>query len=563
MPRHSTRSRVPNGKLIRKSGLFLSLVFTLVFLLAPLSRAQVAGSEDGHGSPARIARISFVAGGVQLDSGHGYESVTMNVPVTEHNWLQTHSNGWAEVQMEDGSMLRLAPDTTIGFTQLGRSSSGGTITVIDLDQGEAEFKILKHNGSDFNVTVKNKTIALGQTGFFRVTSTNDDPMEIAVWKGDLGVRDGESGDEVAVKNNETFVLDPNDVGRYALEPGPEADELDEWSKQRDASQNSYAAANPYTQSPYQYGASDLNYYGQYTQDPEYGNVWQPNGVSQDWDPFSNGYYANSGLGATFISAYPWGWMPYRYGRWVFISGRGWFWAPGGWNKLNTLPRIANAPPGFHAPIPPADLKVVRRAPSNGTIAGTAGHSFSNNGGEQNLGHVVAERGSHHVFTNDEVQTIAPHPDTVPHPESTKTRPAGVSADRATQGFAQQQRTNNPVNQSAPNRAPTRVNENRLPPRTVNRPNPTPVVSRPARPPAPQPRASSDVIRERDRVREDVPLSQLPSVVAHFPTPGHETLSPDQQSFIDRNQSQNPYYAPDSYGPNTPSTPPSAGRSRNQ
>src|SRR6202000_429840 len=114
---------------------------------------------------------------------------------------------------------------------------------------------------------------------------------------------------------------------YALDKGAEADELDEWSKQRDEAMNSRSAANHSAQSPYQYGASDLDQYGQYTEDPQYGNVWQPYGVSMDWDPFSNGYYADSGLGATWISSYPWGWMPYRYGHWVFIAGRGWFWAP--------------------------------------------------------------------------------------------------------------------------------------------------------------------------------------------------------------------------------------------
>ena len=70
-----------------------------------------------------------------------------------------------------------------------------------------------------------------------------------------------------------------DPGRYALDKGTEADELDQWSKQRDDYLSTYASAGRnYTQSPYQYGVSDLNYYGQYYDVPGYGNVWQPNGV---------------------------------------------------------------------------------------------------------------------------------------------------------------------------------------------------------------------------------------------------------------------------------------------
>jgi len=40
----------------------------------------------------------------------------------------------------------------------------------------------------------------------------------------------------------------------------------------------------------------------------------------------------------YASAYPWGWMPYRYGNWMFIPGFGWMWQPGGWNNWLTVPR---------------------------------------------------------------------------------------------------------------------------------------------------------------------------------------------------------------------------------
>src|ERR1700704_481353 len=194
MLRHSMLRRWHlSGKTIRKwairrSGLLLSMLFALAFFLAPLSHAQDSDDEDTHDSHARIVRISYVEGEVRLDNGHGYESATMNVPLGEHNWLQTGSDGWAEVQLEDGSLIRLAPDTVIAFTELSRLSSGGTITTVDLDQGEAEFKITKHDDSDFQVTVKKNTIALAHSASFRLTSTSSDPMELALWKGDVAVR---------------------------------------------------------------------------------------------------------------------------------------------------------------------------------------------------------------------------------------------------------------------------------------------------------------------------------------------------------------------------------------
>src|SRR5258708_2414900 len=310
----------------RYKALFLTGIFAIVVLLAPLSRAQDQDDVDSH---ARIVRISHVQGEVRLDSGHGYENATMNVPITEGNWLETRSDGWAEVQLEDGSTIRLAPDTQIVFTQLARFSSGGTATTVDLDQGEAEFKIAKRDDSEFQVTVGKKTIILDQSGRFRVTSTNADPLEIAVWKGSVGVRDPDSGGVVDILKNETFQLDAQDLSRYALDKGAEADELDQWSEQRDDYLSTYAASR-YAQSPYQYGANDLDQYGQYTDVPGYGYVWQPNDVSLDWNPYENGYWSYSPVFGTYwVSSYPWGWMPFRYGNWVFVHGRGWCWQPGG------------------------------------------------------------------------------------------------------------------------------------------------------------------------------------------------------------------------------------------
>src|SRR6476469_9225131 len=438
MLRHSFMSQNPmsrwhlGGKSVRNSGLLLSMIFTLVFSLAPLAHAQDFPDEDGHDSQARIVRISYVEGDVRLDNGHGYESATMNVPLTERNWLQTGSDGWAEVQLEDGSLIRLAPDTVIAFTQLARASSGGTLTTVDIDQGEAEFKILKHDDSDFNVTVRKNTIALMHSGLFRVTSSNSNPLEVAVFKGEVGVSDTDNGGEVAVKKNETFVLDPSDMARYALDKGADADDLDQWSKQRDDALSTYASAGSgYAQSPYQYGASDLNYYGQYYDVPGYGEVWQPNNVGYNWDPFSNGYWSYSpGFGYTWVSSYPWGWMPYRYGRWVFVNGRGWCWAPGGWSRWYSRPRLVNAPPGFHAPLPPANKRIVDRGPdrnhhepppvtggpvrrSGGPVGGRVG---DRDGDEHALGRSGGEREKKRTYTNDDIARVPRTDNPPPQPK---------------------------------------------------------------------------------------------------------------------------------------------------
>jgi hypothetical protein len=270
-------------------------------------------------------------------------------------------------------------------------------------------------------------------------------MEVVVFKGEVAVHDSESGDDVAVKKNETFFLDPGDLTRYALEKGAEADALDQFSKDRDDYLNTYASVRSYTQSPYQYGAGDLIYYGQYYDVPGYGYAWQPNGVGVAWDPYSNGYWSYSpGFGYAWVSVYPWGWLPFRYGHWVFVSGRGWCWVPGGWNRWHTGPQWVkvNAPPGFRPPVAPTDRKVVGGTPGPATRPGTGGVGGAGLRGpvgkpsdrdrDRKDSAVVdgagANRGAHRVLTNDDVQARFPHnelPATqTPVPGHLEPKPAG-------------------------------------------------------------------------------------------------------------------------------------------
>jgi hypothetical protein len=565
MLRHSMRRWYLNGKAFCQAALLLSMMFALLFSLAPFAHAQDTDEDDGHDSHARIVRLSYVEGEVRLDNGHGYESATMNVPVTERNWLQTGSDGWAEVQFEDGSLIRLAPDTVIAFTELSRLSSGGTVTTIDLDQGEAEFKVTKHDGSDFQVTVKKNTIALVHSGLFRVTSTSANPMEIAVSKGEVAVRDGESDGEVAVKKNETFALDPNDLARYALDKGTESDDLDRWSQQRDDALSAYASSGQgYIQSPYQYGASDLNYYGQYYDVPGYGNVWQPYGVNYGWDPFSNGYWSYSpGFGYTWVSSYPWGWMPYRYGRWVFINGRGWCWAPGGWNRWYSRPRWVNAPPGFHAPSPPAGRRVVGGAPGQnnrpGTPVGNGGNGRfgdrdgdnrnpNRNQGNRNPGPTDANRGGRRVLTNDDVQAKVPRTD-IPAQSPT---PATIDIDRtprtdvgrapATDNHpapitVEQQPARNPGGRDT-----DRFRGDREPPREpVRRSNneSAPPPSRPERQYNPPPQSYSPPARQVERQYTPPPQPVQQSAPPPPPPAVHQSAPPPAAAPVQRQASPPP------------------------
>ena len=76
------------------------------------------------------------------------------------------------------------------------------------------------------------------------------------------------------------------------------------------------------------GAEDLDRYGTWETNPEYGPVWTPTTVVAGWAPYRYGHWVMvQPWGWTWVDHAPWGFAPFHYGRWVFLGSR-WCWTPG-------------------------------------------------------------------------------------------------------------------------------------------------------------------------------------------------------------------------------------------
>jgi len=93
--------------------------------------------------------------------------------------------------------------------------------------------------------------------------------------------------------------------------------------------------------------------GNWIEAGEYGFCWQPNVASNpNWRPYSDGYWAYTDVGWTWVSYEDFGWATYHYGRWVRLKGRGWVWAPGReWGPAWVSWRTGGDYVGW-APLPP-------------------------------------------------------------------------------------------------------------------------------------------------------------------------------------------------------------------
>ncbi len=333
----------------RVSALAFLLVLVAALVLAPSACAD---------SYVRIVRLSLVDGPVQIDraTGQGFEKAIMNMPITQGVKLSTPDDARAEVEFEDGTTLRLAPNTEVAFPELGLRSTGARFTTVVVAQGTAYFNV-RHKGKDeFQVAFDNRQVRIDHDVHFRLDLTGGNP-ELAVFSGELHVAGPQ--ERATVKKNETLTLDLGDAGRYDLARNVAPEPYDSWDTDRLQYASQYATSSYTANSPYYYGASDLNYYGAWSYWPGYGMLWRPFGVGYGWDPFYNGAWCwYPGFGYTWVSTYPWGWTPYRYGSWFFVPGYGWAWQPGAWGTWYTVPPVYNAPPTFHRPKPPSPVMVL-------------------------------------------------------------------------------------------------------------------------------------------------------------------------------------------------------------
>jgi hypothetical protein len=311
----------------------LYLIGTLPAQTPNETASPVQVSQPAQGSQVRIVRLSQVKGAVQLDrnTGRGYEPAIPNLPIVEHSRLET-GMGVAEVEFEDNSTLRIAPGSTVEFTQLGRLPQGTTISSVRLVKGTAYVSLLKSRGNEFDLLFGQQKLELPPASHVRLQSDGS-LATLAVLDGTVHLDESTGPTDVSHKNTVTFHLGDGAEPTVAKNIVPAA--MDAWDKSA-VETHAQAAATIAFGSPYAYGLGDMMYYGAFANVAGCGSMWRPYFASAAWDPYSNGVWAwYQGAGYSWVSPYPWGWTPYHFGNWSYCSGAGWGWQPGGsWNGLN-------------------------------------------------------------------------------------------------------------------------------------------------------------------------------------------------------------------------------------
>ncbi|MGO4514771.1 FecR domain-containing protein [Terriglobus sp. 2YAB30_2] len=294
----------------------------------------LAGQQSAPAPGMRAARLSLVQGNVQVLYGDNTQigEAQANLPLIEGQRIVTADDGQAEIEFEDGSIVRLTPQSALTLVRMN-TDQGKYLTQLSLDQGMAYFELRIADQNGYFLKAGTASLTPVENSSFRV-SLDQAPVEVAVMQGSLHV-EREGGYSANIRTGEQFEPDAADSGRYFLSKSVRQDSWDNWNEERDQAAASEAAQRTEARNDYAqdsgYGWSDLDANGNWYDLPGYGRVWQPPmAVDMSWDPYGYGNWVwYPGYGYIWASGYGWGWTPFYCGSWSYWDSFGWGWMPAG------------------------------------------------------------------------------------------------------------------------------------------------------------------------------------------------------------------------------------------
>jgi hypothetical protein len=312
------------GKSLKRRWVLTTLLVAVAIPSAylPLTHAQNQYDQyEQYDPPSRVARLGYMQGSVSFQPAGESEWVEAfrNRPMTTGDKLWTDRDGRAEVEL-GAATIRLAPNTGFSFLNLDDRT-----VQIELSSGTVDLRV-RHLDRDsiFEVDTPNQAWSALQPGRYRIEASEDGTYTVVT------IRDGEAestgnGQAYMLHQGQRFTLSGTDSLNAEVQQISAPDDFDDWSYSRDRRFENSRSSQYCSQDLV--GMEDLDDYGDWRSDPNYGNVWYPR-VSAGWAPYRDGHWVwVDPWGWTWVDESPWGYAPSHFGRWASLGGR-WGWIPG-------------------------------------------------------------------------------------------------------------------------------------------------------------------------------------------------------------------------------------------
>ncbi|MGH8042459.1 MAG: DUF6600 domain-containing protein [Rudaea sp.] len=273
--------------------------------------------------PSRVARLSYIHGDVSfVPAGENdWVQAPLNRPLITGDKLWTDRDSRASLEMGDAA-VRMDQSTSFDFLNLTDNAAQ-----MELTQGTLNLRVRRlYDGQSYEIDTPTLAFVVNRVGEFRIdVEPNGQSTLVTVLSGGGDVY-GEGGARFAVDEGQSVAFHDPQLRDYQVSDLPRPDAFDDFCHARDTRWDNSSSRRYVSEDVI--GYQDLDDYGQWSDVPEYGNVWYPTSVAVGWSPYHYGHWGWVGAyGWTWIDDAPWGFAPFHYGRWANVGGR-WGWCPG-------------------------------------------------------------------------------------------------------------------------------------------------------------------------------------------------------------------------------------------
>lgn len=294
------------------------LRFIAVALTSLLLQTSASAQVD---PPDRVARLSYASGNLSFSTAGSeqWTDASLNRPMSAGDSLWVPERGRAELHI-GSSAIRLDERSSLTFMTL----SDDTVQ-LKLTRGSMIVRVRSLSGKEvIEINTPNLAFSLQEAGEYRVTVNDDNTSNVIVRRG-TAIAYGDR-DSLTIREAEQVVFSGTNLSHRSIDRMPPYDSFDQWANDRDRAEDRSVSARYVSREVI--GYQQLDEYGTWETNAEYGAIWLPRTIDAGWAPYRDGSWLwVAPWGWTWVDRAPWGFAPYHYGRWAHIGHR-WAWVPG-------------------------------------------------------------------------------------------------------------------------------------------------------------------------------------------------------------------------------------------
>ncbi|HJV37510.1 MAG TPA: DUF6600 domain-containing protein [Geothrix sp.] len=300
-------------------------------------------------APERYAMVRALEGEVRIRKGDVDETLSRGTPVGEGDVVESRGRG--VLQLGDGTRIAFGGATRFTVAALFTDRKGEKQVLLRLDYGRMRVLLGGQSDARFRVDTPSGTATCFDSGSFTIEAERDRVVRLKVHSGRVSFANERDENRIAAGERLTVYSPQDRLDRIRDFNTYDGDDFDRWSERAVVIRRgeSWDRVPP----EIRYYADELDDHGRWVHSDEFGWVWQPAGVAEDWRPYYDGRWAPYSGGMTWVSDEPWAYVAYHHGRWHWSLGVGWFWIPGiyyspAWVAWNYTPGYYGwAPLGYY------------------------------------------------------------------------------------------------------------------------------------------------------------------------------------------------------------------------